>query len=47
MGILRVNINIINLSDTNSNKDDPETIIHVKPLAWHSKLEKRKAIKKG
>ena len=31
---------------TNNNRDDPETIIHVRLLASHSKFEKRKALKK-
>ena len=55
MGILSVNLNnilfyfILNLNnrdDTNYEEDDPDTIIHVRLLAWHSKFEKRKALKK-
>ena len=38
MGILD-----INLDDTNYDEDDPETIIHIRFLAWHVKFEKRKA----
>ena len=30
----------------NYTEDDPETIIHVKLLAWHIKFEKRKPLKK-
>ena len=30
MGILSINLNNINLSNTSSDEDDPETIIHVK-----------------
>ena len=34
--------------DNNNNCDevDPDTTIHVKILCWHSKFEKRKALKK-
>ena len=47
MGILRVNLNNINLDDANYEEDDPDTIILVTLLAWHIKFEKRKALKKG
>ena len=30
MGILSIDLNNINLDDTNYNEDDPETIIHVR-----------------
>ena len=30
----------------NFHEDDPETIIHVRLLAWHNKFEKCKAFKK-
>ena len=33
MGIVSININSINLDDTNYNEDDSETIIHVRFLA--------------
>ena len=46
MGILNIDLNNINLCNINYNEDDPDTIIHVKPLAWHIKFEKRKAHKK-
>ena len=46
MGILGVNLNNINLADSNYDEDDPETIIHIRLLAWHIKLEKSKALKK-
>ena len=46
MGILNIDLNDINLDDTNYNEDDPETIVHVRLLAWYIKLEKRKALKK-
>ena len=46
MGIFSVDFNNTNLDDTNYDEDDPETIIHVRLLACHSKFEKRKAFKK-
>ena len=47
MGILGIDLDKINLDDDNSfDKDDPETIIHVRLLAWHNKFEKCKGIKK-
>ena len=33
MGILRIDLNNINLDDTNYDEDDPETIIYVRLLA--------------
>ena len=45
MGIFIVDLNVI-LDDTNYDADDPEFIIHLKLLAWHSKFEKRKPLKK-
>ena len=33
-------------NDNNFNEDDPDSIIHVKLLAWHRKSKKRKALKK-
>ena len=46
MGILNIDFNNINLNDTNYDEDDPETIIHVRLLAWHIEFEKCKALKK-
>ena len=46
MGILSIDLNNINLDDANYSEDDPENIIHVRLLAWHSKFEKRKALEK-
>ena len=46
MGILRVNLNNINHDDTNYEENDPDSVIHVRLLAWHSKFGKRKALKK-
>ena len=47
MGVLSIDLNNINLDDSNYNEDGPETIIHVRLLAWHSKFEKHKAPKKS
>ena len=47
MGILNIDLNNISHDDTNYNEDDPETIIHIRLLAWHIKFEKRKTLKKG
>ena len=41
MGILNVNLDNINV-DNNFDEDDPNTIILIWLLAWHSKFEKRK-----
>ena len=46
IGILSIDLNNINLDDTNYDVDDPETIIHLIRLAWHIKFEKGKALKK-
>ena len=46
MGILSVDLNKINIDDVNFDKDDPKTIIHVKPLAWRNKFGKRISFKK-
>ena len=45
MGILSVNLNNINLDDTNYEEDDPDTIILIRLLAWHIKFEKGQALK--
>ena len=45
MGILNIDLNDINL-DKNFNKDYPDSIILIRLLAWHIKLEKRKVLKK-
>ena len=44
MGILNIDLNNVNLDDTNYNEDDPETIIHLRLLFWHIKFEKRKPL---
>ena len=46
MGILSIDLNNINIDDSNYNGDDPETIIRVRILAWDSKSGKYKALKK-
>ena len=40
MGILSIDLNNINLGDINYDEDDPETIIHIRLLAWHIEFEK-------
>ena len=45
MGICSVNLGNINL-DNNFDEDDPDTIILIRLLPWHSKFKKRKALKK-
>ena len=47
VGILSIDLNNINLDDTNYDKDDPETIIYVQLLAWYIKFEKCRALKKS
>ena len=46
MGILSKDLNNINLDDINFDKDDPETIIFVRLMAWHNRFKQRKAFKK-
>ena len=46
--ILAVDPDKINCdNDNNFDEDDPDTIIHVRLLAWPSKFGKRKALKKA
>ena len=47
MGILSKDLNNINLDDINYDEDDPDTIIHIRPLTWHIIFEKRKALLKS
>ena len=47
MGILNIDLNNISHDDTNYNEDDPETIIHIRLLAWHIKFGKAKHLRKG
>ena len=44
MDIISVDLNNINLDDTNYGEDDPETIIHIRPLDWYIEFENRKAL---
>ena len=45
--LVSVYLDKINLgNDNNFDEDDPDTIIHFRPLAWRIKSEKRKALKK-
>ena len=46
MGILSIDLNNINLDDTNYDEDDLETIIYTSLLAWHIKFENCRAFKK-
>ena len=45
MDMLSQDLNNINLDDVNSDKKDPETIIHVIIMTWCNKSKKRKAFK--
>ena len=45
MGILNIDLNNINL-DHGFDRDDPDTIILIRVLAWHTKFRKRKELKK-
>ena len=45
-GILSADINKINLVNINFDKDDPETITHVRRLAWNDRFKQCKALKK-
>ena len=46
MGILSVDLNDINLVDVNFDKDDLETITHIRLLVWHNRFKRRKIFKK-
>ena len=46
MCILSIDLNNMKLFDTNYKEDDPETVIHIRLVAWHIKFEKHKALKK-
>ena len=46
MDILNTDLNNINLRDTNYEEDDPNTIILIRLLAWHIKLQKSIELKK-
>ena len=46
MSVLNIDLNNINLDDTNYDEDDPDTIILIRLLAWHSKFKKHKNLQK-
>ena len=46
MGSLNIDLNCINLDDNNFDEDDSDTNISVRLLAWHTKFEKRKTLRK-
>ena len=46
MGIISIDLNNINLDDSNYDDNDPETIIQIRPSAWHTKFEKHEALKR-
>ena len=46
IGIFNIDLNNNNLDDTNYEEDDPDIIIHVRLLVWHTKFEKGKTLKK-
>ena len=46
MVILSIDLSNINFDNSNYSEDDPETIIHVRLLAWYSKFEKLRTLKK-
>ena len=46
MDILNIDLNNINL-DNNFDEDEPDSIILIRLLAWHIKLEKCKELKKN
>ena len=46
MDILIIDLNNINLDDTNYDGVNPEIVIHIRRLDWYVKFEKCKALKK-
>ena len=47
MGILCVDLNNIKLDDANFAESAPETIVHIRLLAWHSRFKQYKACEKN
>ena len=47
MGILNIDLNNINLDDATYDEDNPDTIIHVRLLAWLLNLKIAKNLKKS
>ena len=46
MGFVNVDLNNVNLGDDNFDNYDPQTIIHVRIMAWCNSYKQRKACKK-
>ena len=46
MDILNIDLNCIDIDVNNFDEDDPDTIIHVRLLVWHTKVKKHQAHKK-
>ena len=46
MDILSVDLNNINFNDVKFDENDPETIIHVRHIAWRNRYKQRKSCKK-
>ena len=46
MGILNIDLDNITLNDVNFDGDYPETIIHIRVMAWHKKLPTQSTLKK-
>ena len=46
MGVLNIDLNNINLGNTNYEEYDSDTIIHIRLLSWHIEFEKRKELRK-
>ena len=46
MGSLNIDLNNINLDDTNHEEDDPNTIILIRLMARHIKFKKTQILKK-
>ena len=46
MGLVNADLNV-NIDDNNCENDGPETVIHVRLMAWCNKYRQRKANKKN
>ena len=46
MGIISTDLNSINLDGVNFDKDDLESIIHIRVMAWRNRLKQSIAFKK-
>lgn len=47
MGLVNVYPNNISLDDDNFDKDDPETAVHVRYMAWFNRHKQRKTCKES